>query len=83
MFSSSICIAARRPVRGGYMNSTVKIAMMLYGMILLACIGLLVFASFADPAVQDKLFPIAEKSFLTVLGACIGALSSLVPSSKQ
>jgi len=61
------------------MPHKLRIALFLYGGVFAICTGLLIFAAFTDPAIQDKLFPIAEKAFFMALGACLGVLASLAP----
>ena len=63
------------------MGGKVAITLGFYGTIFILCVCLLIFAAYTDPAVQERLFPIAEKGFLTTLGAFIGALSSVLPTT--
>jgi hypothetical protein len=63
---------------GQEMTSVQKSALGVYGVLLLICVGLIVGADFLGPTVRTSVLPIATDGFKTVLGALIGAISTLL-----
>jgi hypothetical protein len=55
-----------------------KVAICIYILLLLLCVGLLLFADRLGPTVQDTLIPTASEALKTVIGALIGAASMLM-----
>lgn len=49
-----------------------------YGALLLTCIVLMVGSEVLGPATREQILPVATDGFKTVLGALIGALSSML-----
>jgi hypothetical protein len=59
------------------MTSVQKAALAIYGVLLAACICLIILADFLGPTVRTSLLPVATEGFKLVLAALIGAVSTV------
>ena len=59
------------------MTKNQKLFLQAYGILLITCIILMLMANFLDPVTREVVLPVAADGFKIVLGALIGALSSM------
>lgn len=60
-----------------------KMALAIFGGLLLLCAGLVIAADFLGPSVRSSLLPAATEGFKIVLGAMVGALSAILGVSSR
>ena len=53
-----------------------------YGILLIICIVLMVSSEFLSPVIREAILPVASDGFKMVLGALIGAISSMLGTKK-
>ena len=60
------------------MTGQQKVALSIFGGLLILCGALIISADFMGPIVRSSLLPVASEGFKIILGAMVGALSAIL-----